>query len=421
MRPTISSSRHTTLLPLSICLLMFPQFAQTLYSPAIADFTHAFSVAPEIASQAVTVFFLFFAIGVAGWGWACDRIGRRPTMLCGLALYAAACVMAWRVASFNGLLVAQALAALGAAVGSVVTQTLLRDRYSGAELARIFSTVGMALAVSPAIGLYVGAGVVREFGYKGTTLLLFALSMALLAWTAVSLPETRPHSRSPSGSHPAFPARSRLDGTSAQASASGARRPLCLAMLLDAAIWRSAMLVATFNVALYSYYALGPFIFERLHMSTSLYGYSGVALALGSCMGAWLNKRLLTKGVPGARLTARAALLTLGAGLSLLLTQDTPWFLASMLVVVLAFGMAIPNVLGQALNAYRGQLGAAGAWFGLAYYLMIGTGMLLVGWTQTLAGTVIACGALATVACVCARGAARGHGIDGMVSRETRI
>jgi MFS family permease len=413
MRLTISSSRHTSLLPLSICLLMFPQFAQTLYSPAIADFTRAFSVAPEIASQAVTVFFLFFAVGVAGWGWACDRIGRRPAMLCGLALYAAACVMAWRVASFSGLLVAQALAALGAAAGSVVTQTLLRDRYNGAELARIFSTVGMALAVSPAIGLYAGAWIVRQSGYKGTVLLLFALSVALLVWTAVTLPETRPSS--------AFPARSRLDGTSAQASASGSRRPLCLAMVLDAAIWRSAMLVAAFNVALYSYYALGPFIFERLHMSTSLYGYSGVALAMGSCVGAWLNKRLLTNGVPGARLTAWAAVLTLCAGLSLLSTQDTPWFLASMLIVVLAFGMAIPNVLGQALNAYRGRLGAAGAWFGLAYYLMIGTGMLLVGWTQMLAGTVIACGALATAACVCEHRAATGRGIDDTTARGTGI
>lgn len=401
MRPTTSSSRHTTLLPLSICLLMFPQFAQTLYSPAIADFTGAFSVAPEIASQAVTVYFLFFALGVAGWGWACDRIGRRPAMLCGLALYAAACVMTSLVASFSGLLVAQALAALGAAVGSVVTQTLLRDRYSGAELARIFSIVGMALAVSPAIGLYAGAWIVQQFGYKGTALFLFALSMALLAWAAVSLPETRSHS--------AVPARSQFGGTSAQVSASGSRRPLCLAMALDASIWRSAMLVAAFNVALYSYYALGPFIFERLHMSASLYGYSGVALALGGCMGAWLNKKLLTKGVPGARLTARAAFLTLGAGLSLLFTRDTPWTLAPMLIVVLAFGMAIPNVLGQALHAYRAQLGAAGAWFGLAYYLMIGTGMLLVGWTQTLAGTVIACGALATVACVCGHRAARGR------------
>uniref|UniRef100_UPI0039F05EB2 MFS transporter n=1 Tax=Bordetella sputigena TaxID=1416810 RepID=UPI0039F05EB2 len=411
MRPTLSSSRHTAFLPLSICLLMFPQFAQTLYSPAIADFTRAFSVAPEIASQALTVFFLFFALGVAGWGWACDRMGRRPAMLCGLALYAAACVMATLVASFSGLLVAQALAASGAAVGSVVTQTLLRDRYSGAELARIFSTVGMALAVSPAIGLYVGTWIVRQFGYKGTTLSLLALSMALLAWTAVSLPETRSRS--------AFPARSRPARTSTQAS--GSRGPLCLAMALDAAIWRSATLVAAFNVALYSYYALGPFIFERQHMSTSLYGYSGIALAMGSCMGAWLNKRLLTIGVPGASLTARAALLTLGAGLSLLFTQDTPWFLASMLVVVMAFGMAIPNVLGQALDAYRGRLGAAGAWFGLAYYLMIGAGMLLVGWTQTLAGTVVACGALATAACVGARRAARGRGIDGTTPRETGI
>jgi hypothetical protein len=31
-----------SLLPLSIALLMFPQIAQTLFSPALADFTRAF-------------------------------------------------------------------------------------------------------------------------------------------------------------------------------------------------------------------------------------------------------------------------------------------------------------------------------------------------------------------------------------------
>jgi hypothetical protein len=45
------------LLPLSIALLMFPQIAQTLFSPALADFSRAFSVPPEAASQALAVYF----------------------------------------------------------------------------------------------------------------------------------------------------------------------------------------------------------------------------------------------------------------------------------------------------------------------------------------------------------------------------
>lgn len=96
------------LLILAIALLMFPQIAQTLYSPALADIGQAFSVEPQAAAQTLSVYFLAFAVGVVVWGRVCDRIGRRPSMPCGLAVYAIASVMALSVSTFSGLLAAQA-------------------------------------------------------------------------------------------------------------------------------------------------------------------------------------------------------------------------------------------------------------------------------------------------------------------------
>jgi ABC-type sugar transport system permease subunit len=61
-------------------------------------------------------------------------------------------------------------------------------------------------------------------------------------------------------------------------------------------------------------------------------------------------------------------------------------------LVVLAFGMAIPNVLGSALTAYRDRLGTAAAVFGLLYYLAIGVGLSLVGWAQNLGWSLLTCG-----------------------------
>jgi predicted MFS family arabinose efflux permease len=231
------------------------------------------------------------------------------------------------------------------------------------------------LAASPAVGLFAGAGVVHAYGYKGAILCLLGLSLALLCWSATRLPETRPADRS-----------------------SPPLREVSMAMLRDAAIWRSAVLVAAFNIALYSYYTLGPFIFERLRLSAELYGYTGVILAMGSSGGAWLNKRLLARGWQGEHLTGSAAVLLLGAGITIQTTSDTTWFLLPMLLAVVAFGIAIPNVLGDALVAYHDRLGTAGAFFGLMYYLMIGAGILLVGYTQALGGTVIVCGGFALMA-----------------------
>lgn len=360
------------LLALAIALLMFPQIAQTLYSPALADIGQAFAVGPQQAAQTLSVYFLAFAFGVVLWGRLCDRIGRRPSMLAGLALYVGASVLALRVSTFNGLLLAQALAGLGAAVGSVVTQTLLRDRFKGAELAQVFSVMGIALAASPAIGLFTGASLVHAFGYRAVLAGLLLLALALWLWCLRSLPETRPQ-------HLTTPA---LFAT-------------LWHMLGDRDIWRSTLLVALFNIALFSYYSLGPFMFERLGLSASMFGYSGVVLALGSGLGAWLNKRLLRRGFSGSRLIRLAAFIALSGGIGVWLMQGSGWFVLAMLWVVLAFGMAIPNVLGSALANYGDRLGTAGALFGLFYYLLIGAGLMLAAWSQALGETLIACGALA--------------------------
>lgn len=66
------------LLSLTIALLMFPQVAQTLYSPALADLAQRFTLPASAASQAMSLYLLGFALGVLLWGRLADRVGRRP-------------------------------------------------------------------------------------------------------------------------------------------------------------------------------------------------------------------------------------------------------------------------------------------------------------------------------------------------------
>lgn len=363
---------NRNLLPLAIALLMFPQIAQTLYSPALGDIGRVFEVSPEAAAQTLSVYFLAFAVGVVVWGRLCDRIGRRPVLLVGLAIYAVATFIALRVSSFNGLLLAQGLAAFGAAVGSVVTQTLLRDRFKGAELAQVFSLVGIALAASPAIGLFSGASLVEAFGYRGVLIALVLIAATLWLWSCYALPETRP-----------------------QQTPHVCVWETLARMLRDLGIWRSALWIAAFNVALFSYYSLGPFIFQRLNLDATWFGYSGVILALGSGFGAWANRRLLQAGCAAMQLIRLAAIIGLLGGIGVWWLQDSGAFVLPMLLIVLAFGMAIPNILGLALVNYPDRLGTAGALLGLIYYLLIGAGMMLAGWSQALGETLIACSTVA--------------------------
>ena len=69
-----------------------------------------------------------------------------------------------------------------------------------------------------------------------------------------------------------------------------------------------------------------------------------------------------------------------------------------MMGVVVAFGIAIPNVLSQALLTYREVAGSAGALFGLAYYLLLSLGLALAAGLQDLGILLFGCGLL-TVLC----------------------
>lgn len=359
-------------LALAIALLMFPQIGETIYSPALTHIARGFAVDAEQAGKTLSWFFFAFAIGVVVWGRTCDQFGRRPTMLAGLSVYGAGSVLALYCQRFEWLLFARLVTAFGASVGSVGTQTMLRDSYQGEKLAHAFALVGIALALSPAIGMATGTLLTLQWGYSGVFTFLALVALVLLLWCALDLPETRPaQHRSPP-----------LLGT-------------LLSMLRDLAIWRSALLVALFNVSVFSYYQLAPFLFQRLDLPASWYGYSSLVLALGVGLGNGLNKRLTRRGLGVPARVFLATIIGLTGAVLVTALETSIGFLLPMLLIVMAFGLAIPNILATALNDYADRRGTAGALLGLLYYLLIAGGLALAGWGQDLGGALLCCALLA--------------------------
>lgn len=362
-------------LPLVILLLSFPQIVETIYSPALPLIAAAYQAAPEDAAQTLSLWFVAFAFGVVAWGRLCDSWGRRPALLAGLAIYALGAGWAMAAGDFTQLIAARLISAFGAAVGSIVTQTALRDSYRGLELARVFSILGMALAVSPAVGMYAGQEIAAAGGVQGVFFALALLAVALLGASAFRWPETRPQ---PPSTPPFW--------------------PTLRAMLQDREIWRSAALIAIFNLAIFGYYQLGPFLFTRLEHSWIGFGASGLALAAASLCGAFLNSALLRRGCGSERLVLLGiVLLALGAGLVAALSQSSA-FLVGMALIAAAYAIAIPNILAHALRAYANAAGTAGAILSLIYYNLLGAGLVLAGLGQRLDLLLGCCGALAAVA-----------------------
>ncbi|HHF3032767.1 TPA: multidrug effflux MFS transporter [Vibrio diabolicus] len=356
---------------LMLVMLMFPQIVETIYSPALSSIALSFDVNHAQAAQTLSIYFLAFAIGVVVWGVLADKLGRRPTMLIGLFIYSCASLLATQTESFAVVMAARALSAFGIAVGSVVTQTMLRDAFDGQELSKVFSLMGMGLSISPVVGMLLGGQLTALGGYRYVFFALFLIALLLLAYNVIKLPETQKEQT---------PVR---------------LRQLSWKMVRDARIWRSGLLVALYNIALFSYYQLGAFTFSALGYSSEQFGYSGMVLGLGTLLGSYLNKSLVSKNVRKSQLLwLSAVLLSLGSVGVLILSQSI-WFVAPMMLVVMSYGIAIPNILSDALVDYKQQVGSAGALFGLMYYIMIGTGLAMAGTAQNLSVILLTCSCLA--------------------------
>ncbi|MEZ8938115.1 multidrug effflux MFS transporter [Vibrio alginolyticus] len=356
---------------LMLVMLMFPQIVETIYSPALSSIALSFDVNHAQAAQTLSIYFLAFAIGVVVWGVLADKLGRRPTMLIGFFIYGCASLLATQTESFAVVMAARALSAFGIAVGSVVTQTMLRDAFDGQELSKVFSLMGMGISISPVVGMLLGGQLTALGGYRYVFFALFLIALVLLAYNVIKLPETQKE-QTPVRLH-----------------------QLSWEMVRDARIWRSGLLVALYNIALFSYYQLGAFTFSALGYNSEQFGYSGMVLGLGTLLGSYLNKSLVSKNVRKSQLLwLSAVLLSLGSVGVLILSQSI-WFVAPMVLVVMSYGIAIPNILSDALVDYKQQVGSAGALLGLMYYIMIGTGLAMAGTAQNLGVVLLACSCLA--------------------------
>ena len=160
--------------------------------PALAADLHA-SMAPVQLTMAA----LILGVGLAPlvWGPVADRVGRRPVLLLGLALYALASVGAALAGQVMAVVAWRAVqgAAMSAAV--VCARAMVRDLYEPREgamvMARALTGLGLVAIVSPALG----GLLVAAWGWRAAMVVMGLAGAALTVFIAVALPETAQHRR----------------------------------------------------------------------------------------------------------------------------------------------------------------------------------------------------------------------------------
>lgn len=318
--------------------------------PALPYMGEALGVANENERQlVVSAYMIGFGAAQLVFGPITDRFGRRAPLFVGIALYVVCAFLATFAPTFATLLILRFIQGLGAASTRVIATSVVRDRFSGREMAEVMSLTFMVFMAIPIIAPGIGQVILLTGPWHYIFLFMSGLAALIFVWAFFRLPETL---------HPEY------------------RRPLRVAVIVE-----GFRLVFTNRVAffyglagMFLFAAMFGFIISSQQIFVGIYGLGPLfpvafaTMAGFMAVSSFINSRIV-KRFGMRRLSHTAILIYIGcASILLILSLIGPvpfWlFFALLMVIQVAFGNAASNMNSLSMEPLGAVAGTAASVFG---------------------------------------------------------
>ncbi|WP_247669679.1 multidrug effflux MFS transporter [Micromonospora sp. H61] len=325
-----------------------------MYLPALPAITAGLQTTETAVQLTLTGTLVGLALGQLLIGPLSDVVGRRVPLLAGLAAHIVAsvlCVFAPNIAVLGGLRVLQGL---GVAAATVVATAVVRDLFSGASFARIFSRLMLVMGLAPILAPTLGSGLLSWTDWRGVFAALAVLGALLIVVAALRLPETLPVARRRHG---------------------GVRATLrdYRGLVNDRAFVGLVLVAGLAMAALFAYVSGSSFVLQQEYgLDEQQFGIAFGAGAVGLIGATQFNVRLLRRYTP-QQILVSALIAGTAAGLLLVMFAATGvgglgTLLASLWLVLAAAGLALPNAPALAMSRHSEAAGTAAALLGAVQF-----------------------------------------------------
>ena len=353
--PAVRSRRRLGMLAVLGALSSFGPLSMDMYLPSTPTIAANLHASQSLVQLTLSGCLAGLAVGQLVAGPVSDGLGRKRPLLAGLAAFTVLSVACAAAPDIGALIAFRFLQGMAGAGGVVLSLAIVRDLYTGTELARVLGSLMLVFGLAPVLAPVIGGQILRFTSWRGVFGVLAAIGLVLLllAWF---LPETLPPQRR-------TPSRLRQLLSDSRT------------LLDDRQYVGYTLAIALGNAALITYISALPFIVEdAYHESPQLFSVffmiNSIGLVAMAQVGARLVKRLpITRVVLGS-------LIVMAAGctgfLAAALTGHPPLvvLLVPLFFFIAFFGSMRPNATAIALTNQGAIAGTASAWVGALPFLL---------------------------------------------------
>ena len=153
--------------------------------PAFSQMRTAFGLDDDSTrlSLTVTLFLMGAGVGHLFYGPIADAVGRKPTLVGSVVLYAAAALVAALAPSLGVLYISRFVWGVAAAGPRTLTQAIVRDRFAGTAMARVMTLIQTVFFIAPIMAPGLGKALVLIGSWRWVMAFGVVSGLAVVVWS----------------------------------------------------------------------------------------------------------------------------------------------------------------------------------------------------------------------------------------------
>jgi len=307
----------------------------------------ALNTSVRLIQLTITIAMIAFGVALFVYGPLSDYFGRRKVALFGISFFVVGAILCIFSVNITMLIIGRIIQGLGIACAGAVAPATLRDVFTGQQVIRAFSVVGMALAITPVVAPVLGGYLQHHFNWHAPFVFLFLYAFTIFLMYLFLFPETNKQLKQ-SAIHPRLIIK---DYAVMFADIKYLAFIFCFVFIFAGEI---------------SYAIVAPFLYQdKLGLTPVVNGWLIFMTVFGYLLGAFVSSRLCSRFNSLQLIIIGVCFSFLGSLAMLILA----WFnlfsvvviLIPMIIFMLGAGFIYPNAIAGCMSCHPEKAGMAGS------------------------------------------------------------